>query len=96
MKTKEVQIKVKRWKDKANGNSYFSAVAKVFDETGEEIIFRVPFGYGYENAPFVETMAKLRKEGLIPQDSFQGWEAEFLDFGYTLKRDCVKHGKDGL
>ena len=57
-----IHISVKRWKDKVNGNSYFSGL--IFRDG--QIVARMPFQYGYGSQPDAVAAVELRNAGVIP------------------------------
>lgn len=57
-----VRILGLRWFDRANGNTYFSAVAIV----NGEIVVKTKFEYGYESQYADSTARKLAKLGFLP------------------------------
>ena len=56
---KTVQIVIKEWFDKVNGNTYFSAVATL---NGEYKV-KIPFQYGYGSHAIDKTARKLLADG---------------------------------
>ena len=60
--TKFLRILGLRWFDRANGNTYFSAVAIV----NGEIVVRTDFEYGYDSQYADSTARKLAKLGFLP------------------------------
>lgn len=81
---------VRRWFDKANGNSYFVCYARIPQGDGVTHV-KVPFQYGYGSHPEWETIRALKALGILPDrgtdspGSYQ--EVTFVDCGYMPKRD---------
>ena len=78
---------VRRWFDRANGNSYFSCRITVPLQEGKRISFVIPFQYGYGSQPehtIIETLFRLNilKE---KKDYFREYGIDFCDSGYMLK-----------
>ena len=63
---KNIQLISKRWRDKVNGNSYFSA--KLYGDG--EFLVALPFQYGYGSQPEWEAAAQLRRMGLLPEGCY--------------------------
>lgn len=92
-----VRAVIRRWFDKPNGNSYFSATVTVQCEDGEERQFYIPMQYGYGNHPqyvvWEECIARgiLPDPGRYPSNNLKGYISEngitYTDMGYGLKRD---------
>lgn len=102
MRTKEIETQVKRWHDKINGNSYFSARVTVWNTRGRKSTFCIPFQYGYGSHPFFSSLMEAKAKKLVPSSDWhelhnlKKWTVTDADIGYGLKRDCVAFGKDGL
>lgn len=90
-----IHLSVRRWRDKTHGNSYFSA--RVYADG--ELIARIPFQYGYGNAPQAEAL--LAAFGPAPKawtyiDSY----CRARGIRYTeddckaRKREVIAHGKE--
>ena len=71
MKTKvnTIDVMAKEWRDKVNGNSYFSARVTVDFGAEKEKTFFVPFDYGYGDSFAYAGMLKLQKEGYCTEYS---------------------------
>lgn len=100
MKVKTIDIQAKEWRDRVNGNSYFSAhVTLNYGMKGEKTIY-LPFQYGYGN--HAETIAQLEliKLGYLPNSKNALWhycEENGIILRYTkqtgcLKRDVIAYG----
>lgn len=57
-----VHLSVRRWRDRVNGNSYFSARVIV---DGETRLF-IPFQYGYGSHPETVACTAVREAGILP------------------------------
>jgi len=64
--TKTIDINAKEWFDKANGNSYFSALVTVNYGMDDEKTLKIPFQYGYGNQYEWEAQSTLAKEYELP------------------------------
>jgi len=94
-----IHISVKRWKDKVNGNSYFSGL--IFRDG--VIVARMPFQYGYGSQPDAVAAVEIRNAGIIPDKGERfNWayatsalrEAGIpctYDEAWTTKRECKAH-----
>ena len=73
MEIKTIDINAKEWRDKINGNSYFSARVIINYKLKDEISFILPFQYGYDNHYIdmgkeqIEKQLNLKK-GLLSRD----------------------------
>lgn len=93
---RSVHLSVKRWRDKVNGNSYFSA--RVYAD-GREVL-RLPFQYGYGNHPEAEALRAARDAGLLPAGRARYLDTACQELGIAftsddnkaLKRDVRAHG----
>ena len=63
---KTFDIIAKKWFDKLNGNTYFSARVTLDFGTTDAQVFYVPFSYGYESI-YYESINLLVKLGLLPE-----------------------------
>jgi len=94
-----IHISVKRWRDKVNGNSYFSG--QIFNNG--LCIARMPFQYGYGSQPDAEAGKVLKFAGITPASGRMSWayatsgcrEAGIpctYDEAWVTKRECTRHG----
>ena len=91
-----IHISVKRWKDKVNGNSYFSGL--IFRDG--RVVARMPFQYGYGSHPNAMACVALRDAGIVtnPRACYATWALEDMgipctyDEAWTTKRECKAHG----
>ena len=67
MKIKTIDINAKEWRDKINGNSYFSAVVIINYGLKNAKEINLPFQYGYGEHYQSVTLQEIKKEfkGLI-------------------------------
>ena len=97
-KLQTVDLQVKRWWDKVNGNSYFSARMILNYGMETEKTFFIPFQYGYGNFPEQKALELLKEKGYANSEHYSMWkftESEkviyrFTDHGFTLQKE-VKH-----
>lgn len=68
---KSILIHAKEWRDKAYGNTYFSA--RIYLDG--ELATILPFQYGYDGMALYTAMGVLASNGKMPKDTF----------GYGLK-----------
>lgn len=89
-----IHLSVRRWRDKVNGNSYFSA--RVYADG--ELIARLPFQYGYGSAPDATALTETYGRA-TPYAYLSGYCREH-GIRYTeddcnaLKREVIAHGKE--
>ena len=87
-----INVVIRRWFDKINGNSYFSC--KVFIPTNcKTEILVIPFQYGYGSQPNWETMQVLSKLGFFKfsiRDHYSDFPVAFEDQGYMKKNQQWK------
>jgi hypothetical protein len=92
-KTKSITIIGKRWFDKVNGNTYYSAIGLVNGKQETEIKFSYGYGVQYEQ----DTIAALRAKGFLKEtDEKYPKSATFKDVGidfYSSVSD-VRRKKD--
>jgi hypothetical protein len=77
---KAIDILAKEWRDRVNGNSYFSARIELDMASGQTKIINIPFQYGYENAYIDECKAALADHKYISPEFFEG-----------LRKYCIKN-----
>jgi len=90
-----IHISVKRWKDKVNGNSYFSGV--IFRDGA--VVARMPFQYGYGSQPDAMACVALRDTGIVTNlhacyATSALREADIpctYDEAWVTKRECKAH-----
>lgn len=85
---KHIHISIRRWRDKVNGSSYFSARV-----IADGAIKHIPFQYGYGSQPFwvsgsevfghhCHIASECEKLGIIFTE----------DEAFATKRECVAYG----
>ncbi len=78
---------IRRWWNKANGNSYFSVTVRIPQPSGFTI-FYLPFQYGYGSQPEWETTSALLGLGLFHKSEdhrIASYPVDFEDQGYMQK-----------
>ena len=91
-----IHISIKRWRDKVNGNSYFSG--QIFNNG--LCIARLPIQYGYGSHPDAVAGSELKAAGII-QDRAVYATSGCVDAGipctydeaWVTKRECKAHGE---
>jgi hypothetical protein len=79
---------IRRWWDKANGNSYYSVSIRIPQDGGGFTLYKVPFDYGYGSHPEWETITALVGLGLFERaehDAPGSYPVDFEDQGYMKK-----------
>ena len=78
---------VRRWFDKANGNSYFSSRVTIPLSTGKRISFVIPFQYGYGSQPESEIIGTLFRLKILKEKKayFREYNITLNDQGYMRK-----------
>ena len=91
-----VHLSVRRWRDRINGNSYFSARLIV-----DGVTHRIPFQYGYGSQPCAVAMIEAKDHVAAFSDARSCYidsACEEAGIAYTYdeadatNRDCVAHG----
>ena len=85
---------IKKWFDKKNGNSYFSA--RIYDVLEDSDAIHIEFDYGYGNHP--RHMVLMICMELLPEaEHWQPYEVakliHYIEEENCLKRDVVAWGK---
>ena len=91
-----IHISVRRWKDKVNGNSYFSG--QIFNNG--LCIARMPFQYGYGSQPDAEAGQVLKFAGILTLGRWTYATSGCRELGipctydeaWVTKRECTQHG----
>ena len=102
--TRSIHLSVRRWRDRVNGNSYFSG--RVYVDGVETV--RMPFQYGYGSQPDAEAAACMKalpgvfgegNEAYADRYSYLGRICRESDIEFTeddvdgcLQRDVKAHG----
>jgi len=84
MKYKYIAIS-KEWFDKINGNSY---VSTQIEDIEKDIIYKLPFQYGYGSQSEHEVKEFLGLKGFNSD-----LPIKFINIDKCLKRDVIEHGK---
>ena len=93
-----VHLSVRRWRDRVNGNSYFSARLIV-----DGVVHCIPFQYGYGSQPMAVAMTEARghvaafanaRSCYIDNACADAGIAYTHDEATVTKRDCVAHGRE--
>tara|TARA_A100001035_G_scaffold271745_1_gene260259 strand:+ start:3082 stop:3399 length:318 start_codon:yes stop_codon:yes gene_type:complete len=82
----------KEWRDKINGNSYFSAR---IENTVENKVYALPYQYGYGDQYKHEAIKRLQEEGEIVLNyrCVSDLPIKFIKIPNCKKRDTVEYGK---
>ena len=82
----------KEWRDKVNGNSYFSAR---IENTVENKVYALPYQYGYGDQYKHEAIKRLQEEGEIVLNyrCVSDLPIKFIKIPNCKKRDTVAYGK---
>ena len=81
----------KEWRDKVNGNSYFSAQIESTEDGSKT---KLPFQYGYGDQYKYEAVRELVKEGLLEETKeYPFVPVKFVKIPNTLKREAVSFGE---
>lgn len=86
----KIRAAIRRWFDRANGNSYFSAMVFVHCDDGPTRAFVIPYQYGYGSHPEWTVYNECIKRGIIadPGEHYRYPSSEQFDFedqGYMQK-----------
>ena len=82
----------KEWRDKINGNSYFSAR---IENTVENKVYALTYQYGYGDQYKHEAIKRLQEEGEIVLNyrCVSDLPVKFIKIPNCKKRDTVAYGK---
>ena len=89
--TKKYIAEIKKWFDKKNGNSYFSA--RIYD-LDMNLLKVVPFQYGYGSHPRDVCIATIGYMNEVHQHKFDISRQTYFNEMKSLKRDCVAFGEE--
>jgi len=93
MKTKTIDIQAKHWRDKVNGNSYFSGIVTLNKGMKNEEIFLMPFQYGYGSQYECEAKAiltQLNKISTNYEGLYSYCKRKNIIFRSSIEKDCLK------
>ncbi len=84
-------VVAKEWRDKANGNSYFSAQIESVEDGSKT---KLPFQYGYGDQYKYEALRELVKENLLEEKRFLSDQpVKFIKIPNTLKQEAIRFGE---
>jgi len=92
--TTSVFVRVKEWRDKVAGSSYFSAQVQV----NGAYAFSLPFQYGYGDQALTEALSELEKRGYVATTCRPFWAlreqgiAAYSAFSDDTKRNVKAWG----
>jgi len=82
----------KEWRDKINGNSYFSA--QIESTSNNKIVSKLRFQYGYGNHSLYTAINELVDKGLLSKKMFPSEQPiKYIKIENVLKRDVVSFGQ---
>ena len=91
MQTKYIIIS-KEWRDKANGNSYFSA--QIENTANGKLIAKLPFQYGYGDHSLNVAIRILEDKGLWEKVTYPSeYPIKYINIPNSLKRDVIRFGE---
>lgn len=105
MKTQEIKtidVNAKEWRDKINGNSYFSARATLNFGESSEVNITIPFQYGYDEQYKTEAFKAIQElcewDSLAAAPLWRFCEENGIILRASketcLKRECELYGKE--
>ena len=84
----------KQWRDKVNGNSYFSSVV---EDLSGNIVLKVPFQYGYathSESVINEELAQMFSKSMCGDDYKDSNNCiKFIKMDKCTKREVIEHAK---
>jgi hypothetical protein len=84
-------VVAKEWRDKVNGNSYFSAQIESVEDGSKT---KLPFQYGYGDQYKYEALRELVKENLLEEKRFLSDQpVKFIKIPNTLKQEAIRFGE---
>ena len=83
---KTLIINVKKWRDKTNGNTYFTAQVVVNFAFSNQFEFDVPFSYGYGKQYLYDVERLLREAGIIGQERIEESNVKIIDIVNYVNR----------
>lgn len=94
-KIKTIDLSVKEWFDKVNGNSYFGAIMTLNYQMPDERTISLPFQYGYGEHSKQMAAAKLKELGYKFKGTWPVFHSAWMKenkiiFRYTKKENCLK------
>jgi hypothetical protein len=102
-KIKTIDLDVKEWFDRINGNSYLSAKLTINYGMKDQRVYAIPFQYGYGSAPELEaaiiltSKEKIKAERYIPLSYFCRENGIIYRYGKQencKKKDVISFGQE--
>ena len=94
MDIKTVDVKIKEWFDKKNGNSYFAGKIIVNYGLKNEQYIKISFQYGYDNQFEYIAFEELKRHGYIPYNITACYWRYYRDnniiYRYSIQPNCKK------
>ncbi len=87
---KTIDIQAKEWFDKVNGNSYFAGVITVNYSKDDEMIFKMPFQYGYGEQYIQNALTMLKDSNLINTTSKMELRDKGIIINASIQTGCKK------
>tara|TARA_R100000231_G_C5329709_1_gene165943 strand:+ start:1154 stop:1429 length:276 start_codon:yes stop_codon:yes gene_type:complete len=85
-------VVAKEWRDKVNGNSYFSAQIERAED--RELVAKLPYQYGYGDQFQHESVRELIKKGFLEEKRFLSDQpVKFVKIPNTLKQEAIRFGE---
>ena len=89
-----IDVVAKEWRDKVNGNSYFSARVIVnLDEMGNGLVYYVPFQYGYGIDYIYASLRVLNERGVLPDRFAWQFASACRESGIVLRHGIERDAK---
>lgn len=91
--TKTIDIMAKTWFDKTVGNSYFAANITINFGMENEVSFKLPFQYGYDDQYLSATKTELIKKGYLPDNTdllTRFCRENNIILRYSNQKNCLK------
>ena len=93
---KTIDIEAKEWRDKINGNSYFSSDVTLNYGMDSQEIIKLPFQYGYGDQYYFSSLEEVKK--LFPKSNwvkkkYNFWELKDkykIIIRHSIQRNCLK------
>lgn len=70
---KILNVNIRRWFDKVNGNSYFACQSTLIEENKKDIVTTLQFQYGYGSHPEFKLARELKASGVLKGKSIALW-----------------------
>ena len=93
-RVRTIDVVAKEWRDKVNGNSYFSARVIVnLDEMGNGLVYHVPFRYGYGIDYIYASLRVLSERGVLPDRFACQYMSACRESGIVLRNGIERDAK---